>query len=178
MTDAHARFHPLHVPQLEVRWLTRLVALVLLGLAVHLLLPQITNFSSTWQTVQNLRWGLVAVAVVLQLASYAGSGVLLQGLVRLGGGKLRIVRGMEITLASGGIGLVAAGIVGSTAATYGWIHRSGDEGQGAGLAASLKPVFNNALLLIIAVFASIHLLLLGDLDTTEMMGSRSSCSSS
>jgi uncharacterized protein (TIRG00374 family) len=170
MSATISQFHPCHIPRLDVKWLRRLLPLALLGLAVHLLLPQLTNFASTWQTVEQMRWEWVAVAVLLEFASYFGSGVLLQGLVKLGGGRLRIVRGMEITLASGGIGLVAAGIVGSTAATYGWIHRTGDDGQGAGLAASLKPVFNNALLLVVAVFGSIHLLLLGDLSNTEMIG--------
>ncbi len=170
MNDVVAGLHPFHLPRLNVRWLKRLVPLVLLGLAVHLLIPQITGFSSTWQTLRALKWWLVAVAFVMQSGSYAGSGILLHGLDRLGGGRLNVIRGMMITLASGGIGLVAAGIIGSSAATYSWLHGAGDDGQGAGLAATLKPVFNNALLLVVAVFASIHLLILGDLSTPEAIG--------
>ena len=170
MNDVVAGLHSSHLPHLDVRWVKRLVTLVLLGLAVHLLVPQIAGFSSTWQSVRALKWWLVAVAFTMQFGSYVGSGILLQGLVRLGGGRLKMMRGMTITVASGGIGLVAAGIVGSSAATYTWIRGAGDDGQGAGLAATLKPVFNNALLLVVAVFASIHLLLLGDLSTPEAIG--------
>ena len=162
--------HPIHFDGFKIEWLKRLVPLVFLGLALHLLIPQLTGFSQTWSTVKTLSWGFGIAALA---ASYFGSGVLLQGLVRLGGGSLSIKRGVMITLASGGVGLVAAGIVGASASTYAWIHGGGkviDRGDGAGFAAGLKPVFNNALILLIAVFALTHLLILGDLSRTEFIG--------
>ena len=153
-----------HVPRLEVRWLTRLVALVLLGLAVHLLLPQIANFSNTWQTVQN-PVGVVALAVVLPLA-HARSGVC-SGLVRSRRSSDR--SGMEIPLAMEGSAVAGAS---SLERTYGWIHRittrTGRRPR-ASQAVPQRPV------LVIGVFASIPLL---PRDRHDEMSIASSCSSS
>ena len=54
-----------------------IVLLVLLGLAVHLVLPQLTSLEHSLQVIKSLVLWAVALAVVAQVLSYLGSGYLL-----------------------------------------------------------------------------------------------------
>ncbi len=159
---------PFHIPKLRLHWLQKLIPLVLIGIAVHLLLPQITELEHSWQVLRQMSWWLLTVAVIMQIFSYVGSGVLLQGLAQLAGGRLSLMRGMIITLASSSIGIVAAGIVGSTAAAYSWLCDIGINEEGAGLAATLKSLFNNGVLLILTILGAVHLLVDHDLTRVQI----------
>ena len=101
--------------------------------------PTNHRLSRTWQTVQALKWWLVAVAFVMQFGSYVGSGILLQGLVpprrRTASNESR----GDDPVASGGIGLVAAASSDPRQrSTRGSVAPATT--TGAGLAATLKPV--------------------------------------
>jgi uncharacterized protein (TIRG00374 family) len=161
------RYRPFHLPKLDIRWLRYLVPLILIGLAVHLLLPQVADLEKSGQVLKSMSRWLLLLAIILQIGSYVGSGLLLQGLVRLTGGQLSVGRGIIINLASSSIGVVAAGIVGSSVATYNWIRATGASAQGAGLAATLKSVFNNGLLLVLSIFGLIHLIVAHDLSSAQ-----------
>jgi uncharacterized protein (TIRG00374 family) len=106
----------------------------------------------------------------MQISSYVGSGLLLKGLVRLAGGQLSLVRSTVINVAASSIGLIAVGVVGSSAAIYNWIRATGVGVQGAGLAATLKTIFNSGLLLLLSIIGLIHLVLVHDLSTVQITG--------
>ena len=163
----------LHLPNGWTGWLKLLLMIIFLALSVHLLLPFFTGFNQTWQTVERLQWWLVALALVAEFASYVGGGFLLQGLVRLGGGRISMVRGSAVNLASTAVGVVAAGVVGSEVSMYAWLHQNkGDSGgtTGAWAAVGLKPIFNNVVLFVGGICGIVYLIFLGDLTSAEFIG--------
>ena len=165
--DARSPSHP----QLTVRVRRYLFQLLILGLAVHLLLPQLSTLQHMGQVIRGMALWAVGLAAAAQVASYVGSGYLLKSIVSLFGQRLSIARGMVITLAAFSIGLVAGGVVGTIAASYRWIDGSGVSSEGAGLAAWLQNLFfNNAALACVSLFVLLHLLLAHELSTGEAMG--------
>ena len=158
-------------PRLILRVRRYLFQLLILGLAVHLLLPQLSTLQHMGQVIKGMALWAVGLAAVAQVASYAGSGYLLKSIVSLVGQRLSIVRGMVITLAAFSIGLLAGGVVGTTAATYRWIEGSGVSSEGAALSAWLQNLFfNNAAMACVSLFGLLHLLLAHELSTGEAMG--------
>jgi len=129
--DARSPSHP----RLTVRVRRYLFQLLILGLAVHLLLPQLSTLQHMGQVIRGMALWAVGLAAAAQVASYVGSGYLLKSIVSLVGQRLSIARGMVITLAAFSIGLVAGGVVGTVAATYRWVEGSGVSSEGAALAA-------------------------------------------
>ncbi len=64
----------------------------------------------------------VALAVMTQMLSHVGTGLLLRAIVAVAGQRLSVIRGILIFLAASSIGLVAGGIVGNAAAIYRWVR--------------------------------------------------------
>ncbi|MCA9952921.1 MAG: flippase-like domain-containing protein [Anaerolineales bacterium] len=169
LSDSSRRkqLRPLYSGPFIGRWLRRLVPLVMIGLAVHLLLPQLDNLGNTWQTIQQMPQWLVALAIGSQIISYSFSGYLLTALAVMLNEHLAIRRSVLITLAGGSIGIIAGGIVGSSAAIYRWTRASGVSRQTAGLCSTLPPLFNNFLLAVIAIWGLLHLLLIHKLTVLQ-----------
>jgi hypothetical protein len=134
-----------------------LLFLILLGLAVHLLLPQIATLEHSLQVIQGMIWWAVGLAAGAQALSYLGSGVLLQAIAAMTGDRLSVVRSTLITTASYSIGLVAGGMVGSGAATYRWVHGSGVSAEGALLAGWLPALVYDGALLFVSIFGLLYL---------------------
>jgi uncharacterized protein (TIRG00374 family) len=143
--------------------------LVILGLAVHLLVPQITSLKHSWSVVHNLTWWAVSLAVLSQVLSYLGSGYVLHMILRSNRQDLSVARGALITLASYSIGLVAGGWVTGAAATFGWVRRESHDNNTAVLAGTLPALLNDVVLVSVALIGSIYLLVLHDLSTTQMI---------
>lgn len=151
----------------NARWLLNLLPLILIGLGVHLLLPQIADLEKSWQTLIQMTWWLVALAVLAQFISYLGFGYLLASLAAMVGEHLEVRRGALIALAGGSVGLVAAGMVGSAAAVYRWINASGVSQKTAGLCSTLPTLFNNLILVLIAILGLSHLLVIHELTRLQ-----------
>jgi len=160
-------FRPATVRPLHVRLLRTVPTLLLLGLAVHLILPQITSLEHSLGVIKQMVWWLVTLAVLAQVVSYLGSGYLVQSLVSMTGERLSLIRGMLITLAANSIGLVAGGLVGNSASTFRWIKQGDVSTQTASLASTLPALINNLLLLLLALFGLAHLLLVHELTVLE-----------
>ncbi len=159
--------HPWPAP--KIRWARYLLPLLIIGLAIHLLLPQIASLESSIGVIRSMSPWLVSLAVIAQVCSYLGSGYLLKVIVDLGQSRLSIVRGALITLASASIGLVAGGWVGAAAATYRWVEKSEDVSEEAALAGVLPLLFNNALLVIVTVIGLVYLLINHNLSRTQLI---------
>ena len=159
--------HPLKSSQ--KRFWRSLLTLAILGLAVHLLVPQITTLTSSWSVVQGMIWWAVALAIVAQALSYLGSGFMLHAILEPYQEKLAIPKGVLITMAAFSIGLVAGGWVGSAAATYGWIRRDTSHHNAASLAGALPPLLNDAVLVSVALIGTIYLILVHDLSKIQLI---------
>ncbi len=142
--------------------------LIILGLAVHLLIPQITSMEHSVQVIQQMKRWAFALAGIAQVFSYLGSGYLLITIVRLSGGKLSIFKATSIVLAAYSLGVVAGGMVGSTAATYRWIKKEGGRAEAANLAGMIPSVINSMGLVLISVAGIIHLLIKHQLSRLQV----------
>ncbi|HOU13132.1 MAG TPA: lysylphosphatidylglycerol synthase transmembrane domain-containing protein [Anaerolineae bacterium] len=160
----------MRVPKLMLRLARQLPVLILLGLAVHLLLPQLTTLESSLKVIENMAWWAVALAIGVQVLSYVGSGYLISSLASISPPRLSIGRGIVVTLAASSVGLVAGGMVGNAAAVYRWTRSNGVGKEGALLASWLPSLFNNAILALLAATGVLHLLIVHDLSTLQAIG--------
>ncbi len=159
--------HAISDPKLMMRPLRYLPILILLGLAVHLLLPQLTELRQSLNVVEQMRLWAVGMAILAQMLSYMGAGYLLHAASEVAGSRLTTRRGAFIIAGASAVGLVAAGMVGSTAATFRWVRGSGVSREGSVLASSLPSLFNNLLLAVTAIIGLLHLLIAHDLSTFQ-----------
>ncbi len=158
------------------RWLAqnqvwqKILILAVLGSAVHLLLPQITALENSWQVLTSMALWAVGLAFIAQIFSYLGNGFLLQSILAIAHQKVSLWRSTLIVLGSTSIGMVAGGMVGSSAAIYHWT--SGGEGsmQGATLTSIFLPLFNNIMLVLVSVFGLVHLVLVHSLTQAQTIG--------
>jgi uncharacterized protein (TIRG00374 family) len=161
--DAMEKRTPLHMGR-------SLLMLLLLGLAVHFLLPQITELKQSLQVLQKMIWWVVILAIVAQFLSYVGSGYLLKSIVEVVGDRMRISRGVLITLASWSLGLVAGGTVGIVTGTYQWSRESGVSPEGATLAGWLPNFLITGSLILISIFGLLHLIFVHQLSALQVFG--------
>ncbi len=146
-----------------------ILTLLLMGLAIHILLPQIATFEHSLQVVKGMALWALGLAIISQLLSYLGSGYLLRGIASLSGQPLSPFRGMMITAASYSIGLVAGGLVGSSAATYRWMRVSNVSVEPAMLAGWLPGILDDMLLILLALFGLLFLVISHSLTTFQVI---------
>jgi uncharacterized protein (TIRG00374 family) len=139
-------------------------------LAVHFLLPQITELKQSLLVLQKMAWWAVIMAVTAQCLSYLGSGYLLKSIVDMVGDRMQILQGVLITLASWSLGLVAGGTVGIVAGTYRWSRESGVSSEGATLAGWLANLLTTGALILISIFGLLHLLFVHQLSAVQIIG--------
>jgi uncharacterized protein (TIRG00374 family) len=161
---------PLFADLMHFRPLQKLGILAVLGVAIHLILPQITSLEHSWQVLKTLTPWAVGMAFFAQVLSYLGSGYLLQTVLELARQTVKLWRSTLIVLGAASVGMIAGGLVGSSAAIYRWTSREGGNPEGATLASILPSLFNNLLLVLISVFGLIHLLIVHDLSQAQLIG--------
>ena len=144
-----------------------LILLILLGLGVHLILPQIASLKHSIQVIKDMIFWVVGLAMIAQVASYLGSGYLLKALVHLSGSSLSISKGAMIALASASFGMVAGGMVGSSAATYRWMQKKGINPEAATLAGTIPGLFYDIVLICVTLVGLIHLLAVHQLSRIQ-----------
>lgn len=150
-----------------VRITRYLVLLVMLGLAVHLILPQIASLQHSYQVIRDMILWVVALAILAQAASYLGSGYLLKALIHLSGSSLTILNGAIITLAGTSFGMVAGGMVGSSAAIFRWMQKKDIQPEAATLAGTFPVLFNDIVLMLVTLVGLIHLLTIHQLTPLQ-----------
>lgn len=153
----------------RLRLLRFLPTLIVLGLLVHIILPRIGSFEVAVQTMRTLMpWGIF-MALGFEALSYVANGALLQSIVSIGGGKMRLTRAVQIEIAAGTVALVAAGSLGFGAAIYRWTKDSGVRRETALLTSWLPTVFDAITLAIFALIGALALLIHHQLSrTTEI----------
>jgi glycosyltransferase 2 family protein len=157
-------------------WMTKykvwqkVVVLAVLGLAVYLILPQITALENSWQVLTSMALWAVGLAFIAQVLSYLGSGFMLQSMLAIAHQKVSLWLNTLIVLGSYSIGMVAGGVVGSTAAIYRWTSGGKDSVEGATLASIFMPQFNTLILVLVSMFGLVHLILVHSLTQTQLIG--------
>ena len=153
----------------QIRPWRYILTLVILGLAVYLILPQIATLENSWMVVSRMIWWAVILAAVSQVLSYLGAGYMLHAILDIEHQKLPIWKGALITMGSVSIGLVAGGWVGGAAATYGWIHKENHDGNTAAMAGTLPSLLDNVALVAVTLIGVLYLLVVHDLSSAQLI---------
>lgn len=156
-------------PPLTLRAGYYLLELLILGLAVHLILPQLTALENSLKVISSMNRWIFMLAVVAQIASYLEYGYLLRACVAIARQELSILWGTLIALAASSVGLIAGGTLGNSAATYHWTRAVGVNKQGAVQAGTLPTAFNNAVILLVALLGVAYLLIMHELSKAQMI---------
>lgn len=141
--------------------------LILMGLAVNLILPQIASVEASAHIIKTMIPWAVLLAALGQGVSYLGAGYLINSIVARVNQTIPILKGVIITLAASSIGMLAGGPFGNAAATYQWVRKYGISAEGAGLAGTLPTIFNNTILTVLAISGILHLLLTHRLSSVQ-----------
>jgi uncharacterized membrane protein YbhN (UPF0104 family) len=139
--------------------------LVLIGLAIHLLLPQIATLERSADVLRSLAWWALALAVTAQALSYAGNGYVTRALVALFGKSLTLARCIGIVMGSYSLSLLWGGQVMQTGATYRWLRQAGVPAEGALLSGVIPGFVNVFTIMVVSIFGLAYLLAAHDLST-------------
>jgi glycosyltransferase 2 family protein len=159
-----------------IAWITqhhgwqRMVTLVVLGLAVYLILPEITELEDSWQVLTSMALWAVGLAFIAQVFSYLGSGFMLQSILAIVQQKVSLWLSFLIVLGSYSIGIVAGGTIGTTAAIYRWTNTGEGNMEGATLASIFLPQFNTIMLVLVSFFGLVPLILTRNLTQAQTIG--------
>lgn len=145
------------MPQLKLA-LRRTIPLILfLALVVHFILPRLGAIEHSASIVPTMTPWAILAAVAAQVLSYVSNGAVLQAIVRVAGGQLRLARAAVIEIGAATISLVAAGPLGFGAAIYKWVSEVTTI-ESAALAAWLPGVFDMSALILAALIGAFELL--------------------
>jgi uncharacterized protein (TIRG00374 family) len=162
--------YPVKSSTSKVKIVSYVILLIILGLAVHLLLPQIDTLQHSYYVVKNMLIWAIILAVIAQVISYLGSGYLLKSLVPPLKHPLPIFKGVMIVMAATSLGTVVGGTVGTGIATYRWMKKEEVSNEAATLAGTIPGLFNNIVLILISTFGLVYLLLAHELSKLQLLG--------
>lgn len=148
----------------------RLVLLIILGIAVHLILPEIAALENSLQVLAKMLFWAVGLAFLAQIISYLGSGYLLQKTLAIAHQTERLGRSTLIVLGAASISMVAAGTLGSSAAIFRWTSRERSGVEGATLASLLPSLFNDISLVLFSIIGLAFLLIQHNLTQAQLLG--------
>jgi uncharacterized protein (TIRG00374 family) len=148
-----------------LRYLRWAVMLGLLGLAIHLILPQLGSLEESARVMRTLKPWAVALAVASELLSYVALGYMMKRIVGLTGQLLTLNRAFAVTLAAGSVGLIAGGLVGTGGSSFRWLRDAGIRSEGALLAGWLPTLLNAGTIAVFALFGMVELVLFQKLST-------------
>lgn len=147
-------------------WLRWLVMLALLGLAVHLVWPQLGALQDSAKVLRTMRPWAVALAIISEMLSYVALGYMMKRIVGLTGQVLTLNRAFAVTLASGSVGLIAGGLVGIGGSSFRWLRDAGIRAEGALLAGWLPTLLNASTIAVFALIGMVELVIFQDLNPT------------
>ena len=159
MSDQNNDFQTQETPAPRGKVVCYLLMLVIMGLAVNFLLPQIASLEHSYQVIKEMQVWAVILAMSAQFGFYYGSGYLLKSLARHSEGNPSIIQGAMITIAAVSFGMVAGGMLASGAVIYRWMRNEKVGREASTLAAIIPALFIDIVLVIISSFGLIYLLL-------------------
>lgn len=147
-----------------------ILTLIILGLAVHLILPQITSLENSFQVLEKMIFWAVGLAFLAQLFSYFGSGYLLQMTLELVKETLSLFRCTLMVLGAASVSMVAGGTVGNSAAIFRWTKSEKGIVSGVTIASLFPSLFNSLMLVFFSIFGITHLFINHNLSKTQIIG--------
>jgi uncharacterized protein (TIRG00374 family) len=129
-----------------------------LGLAVHILLPQITALQNSLDVVRGLKPWALLMAIAAQCLSYLGSGYLLHSIAKVVGSRLPVRRGTLINVGAQSVGILGSGNLGYGAAIFRWMRQEGVRPEGAMLAGWLPFALITSMQTLFALFGVVLLI--------------------
>lgn len=147
-----------------------IILLIVIGLAIHLIFPQIVTLQHSYQVIKSMLLWAVILAMIAQVVSYLGSGYMLRSLVHFSKHSPSIFKSTMIATAAASFGIIAGGIVGNAAATYRLMKKQKIDSEAATLAGTIPGLFNNIILILISTFGVIYLILAHKLSRLELLG--------
>jgi uncharacterized protein (TIRG00374 family) len=147
----------------------KVATLLILGAAVYVFLPRVTELEGSWRVLTAMDPWAVGLAFLAQGASYVGSGFLLQGILEVARQETPLRRSTLMVLGAASLGLVG-GTVGVSTAIYRWTREGKGSLRGATLAALFVPQFNSIMLALVSVFGLIYLTLAHRLTSAQLIG--------
>lgn len=147
-----------------------IITLAILGIAVHLILPQIVTLRNSFHVLAAMRYWAVGCAFIAQAISYLGLGFLEQKTLGLFKQTPTLFRSILILMGSVSIQMAGGGVVGGSAAVFKWTNGEKRRIGGAALATLFPSLFTTTTLLVLSVFGLIHLIISQDLVKAQMIG--------
>jgi glycosyltransferase 2 family protein len=130
----------------KIGWLRYLLPIIVFFFIFFVFLPKVATLGNTIQVLRSMSVGLVLLAFFAEILSYTGSGYLLKVLVTQGKSKFSVFRGVLIYMASSSIGLIAGGVISTSATTYYWVSKNHEVSQGeAALTVFIPELYNYSL---------------------------------
>ncbi|HKP75348.1 MAG TPA: lysylphosphatidylglycerol synthase transmembrane domain-containing protein [Longimicrobiaceae bacterium] len=148
-----------------MKWVRWFVALGLLGLAVHLIAPQLGDLRESAKVLRTMKPWAVGLAILSEMLSYVALGYMMKRIVGLTGQVLTLHRAFGVTLASGAVGLVAGGLVGIGGSSFRWLRDAGIRAEGALLAGWLPTLLNAGTIAVFALIGMVELVIFQRLST-------------
>jgi uncharacterized protein (TIRG00374 family) len=146
-----------------------LFILIVLGLAVNLLLPQISNFTEAWSVVKTMTWWAVGLAVLSEVISYLSYGYCIHAIVASRKQKLSVPKSTLIVMSATSVGLVAGGWVTLAGSIFSSVKReTGDNGT-ATISGLLPSMLLNMSIALIAIFGLVYLGIIGQLTNGQLI---------
>ena len=90
-----------------------LFLLIVLGLGLYLLLPQVARIEHGFRVASTLKIPFVALSLGAQVLSYLGSGYLLRAVVRLVAKPVSVVEGALVIVGANSVGTLGGGVLGA-----------------------------------------------------------------
>ena len=152
--------HPvLSVPH-RTKAMRSLFVLVVLGLSLYFLLPQLWRIEHAFRVASSLKIPFVALSLAAQVLSYLGSGYLLRALVGQVAKPISVMEGALLTAGANSVGTLGGGVLGTTGTTYLWLRKRGVSAGAAGLAGWIPIFLNDAALVVVSLIGLLSLMLL------------------
>jgi len=145
------------------------IILIVLGLAVNLLLPQISNFTEAWSIVKTLTLWAVGLAAVSVIISYLSYGYCIHAIVASRKQQLSVPKSTLIVMSATSVGLVAGGWVTLAGSIFSSVKReTGDNGT-ATITGLLPSMLLNMSIAFIAVVGLVYLGIIGQLTNGQLI---------
>jgi uncharacterized membrane protein YbhN (UPF0104 family) len=152
-----------------MQWRRPLIVLGVLAIVSWVVLPRLLGVNPL-KPLLSLRWPMVLVAAVAQVAMQLGRGLLLRGVTAGPNARLGPVRATTVVLGASSVGLLGGGFPGYAAALYRWTHASGVPPASAAMAGWIPSLLFSAAVALIAIVSSVPVLSAGFLSKGEVAG--------
>ena len=145
------------------------IILIVLGLAVNLLLPQISNFTEAWSVVKTMTWWAVGLAALSEVISYLSYGYCIHAIVASRKQQLSVPKSTLIVMSATSVGLVAGGWVTLAGSIFSSVKReTGDNGT-ATISGLLPSMLLNMSIALIAIVGLVYLGIIGQLTNGQLV---------